>query len=209
MSETINTGRNLISMTSQIVAAYVSHNSVRESEMANLIQSVHGSLFGLEHRDTQPSDAVAPEDQRREGAVSIKKSVHDEYLISMIDGHKYKSLKRHIKTRGFTEKSYKEVFGLPSNYPMVCPAYSRARSQLAKDMQLGQKRKIAREKDALADMDKNDSVVGDEVSSPIVDVDTASQAEAEAVKAEAEVNTQAEPPKVKRGRKPKAAKEAA
>jgi predicted transcriptional regulator len=71
-------------------------------------------------------------------AVPIKKSVTPDYIISLEDGHKYKSLKRHLSTRGMTPDDYRAKWGLPRDYPMVAASYSAQRSQLAKSLGLGQ-----------------------------------------------------------------------
>ena len=74
--------------------------------------------------------------------VPVKKSVHNDYLICLEDGMKFKSLKRHLMTHyGMTPEEYREKWELPSDYPMVAPAYAEARSRLAKEMGLGQGRK--------------------------------------------------------------------
>jgi predicted transcriptional regulator len=77
--------------------------------------------------------------------VPIKKSIEEDYLICLEDGMKFKSLKRHLMTHyNMTPEEYREKWGLPSDYPMVAPAYAEARSRLAKEMGLGQRRKRAK-----------------------------------------------------------------
>ncbi len=71
--------------------------------------------------------------------VSIKKSITDDYLVSLEDGQRYKSLKRHLSKRGLTPDEYRAKWGLPRDYPMVAPAYGRARSELAKVIGLGRR----------------------------------------------------------------------
>ena len=78
-----------------------------------------------------------PEPPKREPAVSVKKSLNDEYLISMLDGKQYRTLKRHLGKHGMTPEKYRAEFGLPASYPMVAPSYSVARSKLAKELGLG------------------------------------------------------------------------
>ena len=124
----------LAEMTSEVVAAYVAQNHVQPSELPNLIASVHAALGGLGKPDVQ---AVEPE--KLVPPVSIRKSVTDEHLISMEDGKRYKSLKRHLGTRGLTPDQYRAKWGLPHDYPMVAPAYAAHRSALAKNIGLGRR----------------------------------------------------------------------
>jgi predicted transcriptional regulator len=128
---------NLAELTADIVSAYVSKNTVRTEELANLINTVHAALGGVSN-----GGVVAAAEEKREPAVSIKKSITPDFLISLFDGKKYKSLKRHLRTsHNMTPEQYREYFGLPRDYPMVAPNYAAARSALAKTMGLGQQRK--------------------------------------------------------------------
>ena len=125
----------LAEMTSELVAAYVSKNHIQVSELPNLISSVHAAFGGLgkpEAPSVEPTKLVPP--------VSIKKSITDEYLVSMEDGKRYKSLKRHLSTHGLTPNEYRAKWGLPADYPMVAPAYAAKRSELARTIGLGRKR---------------------------------------------------------------------
>ena len=127
---------NLTELTADIVAAYISHNSVRAEDLAGLINTVHAALGSV------GSGATPVAEEKREPVVSIKKSITPDYLISLFDGKKYKSLKRHLRTsHNMTPEQYREYFGLPRDYPMVAPNYAAARSELAKTMGLGQQRK--------------------------------------------------------------------
>jgi predicted transcriptional regulator len=112
----------------------VAHNAVRAADLPDLISSVHGALQSLK----APQQA---EPEKRQPPVSIKKSITPDFLISLEDGRRYKSLKRHLKGRGLTPEQYREKWGLPADYPMVAPNYAKARSELAKEMGLGQQRK--------------------------------------------------------------------
>jgi len=123
----------LLEMTTEIVSAYVGHNSVNSSDLANLIQSVHRALVHVD----QP---VAVEDNTpKEPVVPVKKSITPDFLICLEDGRKFKSLKRHLRTKfNMSPEDYRAKWGLPKDYPMVAPNYARARSDLAKQMGLGQ-----------------------------------------------------------------------
>lgn len=128
---------SLIDFTADIVAAYVSNNSVAAAELPALIESVHRALGQLGAPAAPPVEELKP-------AVPLKKSVTPEYIICLEDGKKFKSLKRHLRTSyGMTPEAYREKWGLPKDYPMVAPAYAAARSELAKNMGLGQTRKKA------------------------------------------------------------------
>ena len=125
-----------IDLTTSIVSAYVSHNSVRAADLPELINSVHSALRGLATPVETPSEVAPPTP-----AVPIKKSVSDDYIICLEDGKKFRSLKRHIGTvYNLSPEQYREKWGLPRDYPMVAPAYSAIRSRLAKDIGLGQQR---------------------------------------------------------------------
>ena len=123
----------LLEMTTEIVSAYVGHNSVKSSDLAGLIQSVHRAL-------THVDQPVAVEDNApKEPAVPVKKSITPDFLICLEDGRKFKSLKRHLRTKfNMSPEDYRAKWGLPKDYPMVAPNYARARSDLAKQMGLGQ-----------------------------------------------------------------------
>lgn len=123
----------IIEMTTDIVSAYVGNNSVSASDLPALIQSVHKALSNVSV-GAEPVE-VAP----KEPAVSIKKSITPDYLICLEDGRKFKSLKRHLRTKyNMSPEDYRAKWGLPKDYPMVAPNYARARSDLAKQMGLGQ-----------------------------------------------------------------------
>ena len=134
MSESSEMDRSeLLALTSEIVSAHVSNNAVSGADLPDLISNVFDSLERLAH----PSD---PEPERQEPAVSIKKSVTDDYLVCLEDGKKLKMLKRHLSTAyGMTPEDYRAKWGLPADYPMVAPAYARKRQELAKKIGLGRK----------------------------------------------------------------------
>jgi predicted transcriptional regulator len=125
-----------IELTAQIVSAYVGNNPVPSAEIANLIGQVHAALRRVSGgQATAPAEPVKP-------AVPVKRSINSEYIVCLEDGKKFKSLKRHLRTQyNMTPEQYREKWGLPAEYPMVAPAYAAARSQLAKQMGLGQQRR--------------------------------------------------------------------
>ena len=125
---------DLIELSTEIVAAYVSHNSVSPSDLPRLIADVHSALQSLQ------SDEVPLPVEELKPAVPVKKSVAPDYIICLEDGKKFKSLKRHLRTHyNLSPEEYREKWGLPADYPMVAPNYSATRSKLAKDNGLGRK----------------------------------------------------------------------
>ena len=125
-----------IELTAKIVSAYLGNNSVPSGEIANLISQVHAAL----KRVSGTQIAVASEAAKP--AVSIKRSISSDYIVCLEDGKKFKSLKRHLRIRyNMTPEQYREKWGLPSDYPMVAPNYAATRSQLARQMGLGQQRR--------------------------------------------------------------------
>jgi len=125
-----------IALTADIVSAYVSNNTVPANDIPNLINQVHLALLRVSggQNETQP-EPLKP-------AISVKKSITPEYIVCLEDGKKFKSLKRHLRTQyNMTPEQYREKWQLPTDYPMVAPNYAAARSQLAKQMGLGQQRR--------------------------------------------------------------------
>jgi predicted transcriptional regulator len=134
-SETAGTG-NFIELTADIVSAYVSNNPVPAGDMSGLINQVHSALL----RISGGTGDVQPEPLKP--AVAVKKSITPDYIVCLEDGKKFKSLKRHLRTQyGVTPEQYRDKWGLPPDYPMVAPNYAAARSELAKQMGLGQQRR--------------------------------------------------------------------
>ena len=105
-------------------------------ELSNLINQVHSALTRVSSgQGDLPSEPLRP-------AVSVKKSITPEHIVCLEDGKKFKSLKRHLRTQyGMTPEQYREKWGLPADIRMVAPNYAQARSQLAKQMGLGQQRR--------------------------------------------------------------------
>ena len=123
--------RELLELTSTIVAAHVSNNAVPTADLPGVIATVHETLAALGTEE-------AP---RPEPAVPIKKSITPDYIICLEDGTEHKMLKRHLKTaHGMTPAEYRERWGLPRDYPLVSPNYAATRSKLAKKIGLGRKR---------------------------------------------------------------------
>lgn len=124
----------LVGLTADIVAAYVSNNKVGVEELGGLIASVHTALSGA----GQPETPAEPETPKPTPA-QVRKSITPDALISFEDGKPYKTLKRHLTLRGLTMDQYREKYGLPKDYPSTAPNYSAQRSALAKSLGLGRK----------------------------------------------------------------------
>jgi predicted transcriptional regulator len=135
MAENSTTG-HFIELTADIVSAYVSNNSVSTSDIPGLINQVHSALIRVSNGQAElQAEPLKP-------AISVKKSITPEYIVCLEDGKKFKSLKRHLRTQyNMTPEQYREKWDLPADYPMVAPNYAAARSQLAKQMGLGQQRR--------------------------------------------------------------------
>ncbi|MFZ4120968.1 MAG: MucR family transcriptional regulator [Caulobacterales bacterium] len=131
----MNDQPSLIEMTVDIVSAYVSSHEVPAEKAPALIRTVYETLSEL--TNGVPSTPVV----KAEPAVSIKKSLTADYIICLEDGKRFKSLKRHLRSRyNMSPEEYRTKWGLPSDYPMVAPNYAKARSALAKRMGLGRRR---------------------------------------------------------------------
>jgi predicted transcriptional regulator len=130
---TIDDKADIFEMTADIVAAYVSNNSIAATDLPALIQNVHKALSGV-NLPPEPVEVAA-----KEPAVSLKRSITPDYLVCLEDGRKFKSLKRHLRTKyNMSPEDYRAKWGLSKDYPMVAPNYAKARSDLAKQMGLGQ-----------------------------------------------------------------------
>lgn len=122
----------ILELTTEIVASYVSNNTVAAADLPSVISDIYRSLSEL---GTQAVQAERPKP-----AVTIKKSVTPEFIICLEDGKQLKMLKRHLKTAyDMTPDQYRERWGLPADYPMVAPNYAKHRSALAKKIGLGTK----------------------------------------------------------------------
>ena len=130
MTERVKTSE-LLSLSTNIVAAHVSNNSVAVSDLPQLIRDVYETLFAVQGGGERKAERPTP-------AVPIKRSVTPDHIICLEDGKKLKMLKRHLKTAyNMTPEEYRERWGLASDYPMVAPNYAKQRSKLAKQIGLG------------------------------------------------------------------------
>jgi predicted transcriptional regulator len=131
---------DILALTANIVAAYVSKNALPTDELPGLIRQVYQTLSNV-------GSMVAPV-ERPQPAVPIKRSVTSDFIVCLEDGKKLKMLKRHLKAAyNMSPEQYRERWGLAPDYPMVAPSYAKKRSQLARDLGLGTKSKRRRGSD--------------------------------------------------------------
>jgi predicted transcriptional regulator len=122
-------------LTTQIVVSYVRHHRLRPDQLSDLITSVHRAIGQL-GQPPEPDEVLTP-------AVSVRRSVHRDYVICLDCGYRGKTLRRHISTRhGLSRDEYLRRWGLRSDHPLTAPAYSERRSTLAKSLGLGRKAPI-------------------------------------------------------------------
>jgi predicted transcriptional regulator len=124
----------VMEMTADIVSAYVAANPLSPADLPAFIGKVHDALAQIASGET-----AAPPSEPLKPAVSIRRSITPDHLISLEDGRSYRMLKRHLAKQGLTPQAYREKWGLPKDYPMVAPTYAAARSALAKSLGLGRR----------------------------------------------------------------------
>jgi predicted transcriptional regulator len=134
------TPAEILRMTAEVAAAYVSNNILPAAQLTDVIRTIYNSLLALDG-----AEPVAATSQRP--MVPIKKSVTAEYIVCLEDGKKLKMLKRHLRTAyGMTPEEYRAKWGLPADYPMVAPNYAEQRSEFAKKIGLGRKTAVKKKK---------------------------------------------------------------
>ena len=134
----------LVTLTADVVSAYVSNNHVQSAELPKLLGEVHEairsvSLSGRPSLETGPPKATPQE---------IRKSISHDFLVSFEDGKPYKTLRRHLTLRGLSPEQYREKWGLPNDYTMTSASYSEQRSELARALGLVQQRRRVAEPEA-------------------------------------------------------------
>jgi predicted transcriptional regulator len=128
------TSGDLVSLTADIVSAFVSHNAVSAADLPGLISQVHAAL-----RQTATGQAE-PQAEAQKPAVPVRRSVTPDHIVCLEDGRPFKSLKRHLQTEhNMTPQEYRAKWGLPRDYPMVAPNYAQTRSEHARRIGLGRK----------------------------------------------------------------------
>ena len=141
MSDTVK-HQELLALTTEIVSAHLSNNTLASQEIPGLIEKIYKTLASVNGEAAPVSSTERPQP-----AVPIRKSVMPDYLVCLEDGKKLKMLKRHLMTAyKMTPEQYRDRWGLPTDYPMVAPNYARQRSKLAKDIGLGTKARDGKKK---------------------------------------------------------------
>lgn len=129
--------QDLTELTVELLSAFVANNSVRSDDLPGLIASTHAALSGL--AAPTATDAAAASETHQPAVTSRKSLANRDFIISLIDGKPYKSLKRHLTGHGLTPEEYRARYNLAATYPMVAPGYSDARREVAKRLGLGRK----------------------------------------------------------------------
>lgn len=129
---------NYTTLTVELLASYVANNSVRADDLGALIASTHAALAALD-RPAASEPEAAPEAVATPAVTARKSLASPDHILSMIDGKPYKSLKRHLSSKGMTPDQYRQRYNLPASYPMVAPGYSEQRRQVAHRLGLGRK----------------------------------------------------------------------
>jgi len=125
-------GQDLLRLSADIVAAYVSRNPVQPAGISDIVRQVHTALTDL----NRPQSPAAP--ARQKPAAPIARSVQPDYIVCLEDGAKLKMLKRYLRSRyNMSPEDYRRKWGLPADYPMVAPNYAARRSDFAKQIGLG------------------------------------------------------------------------
>jgi len=133
---------DLQQIVAEVAAAYFSNNHVTPSEIPTVVSQIANSLAGVGAPAAAP-EAAEPAAPAKLTPAQVRKSVTRDALISFEDNRPYKTLRRHLAVRGLTPDQYRSKWGLPNDYPMVAPAYSEARSSMAKALGLGSRRTAA------------------------------------------------------------------
>lgn len=135
MVSTVEGQPDYLTLSVDIVSAFVSNNPVPAPELPGLLAAVHAAPHGLGQPAAASTEELRP-------AVSVRRSGQPDFIVCLEDGKKFKSLKRHLRTHyNLTPDEYRQKWGLPADYPMVAPNYAAARSSLAKSMGLGHQRR--------------------------------------------------------------------
>lgn len=158
MDETANTQDQIVTLTADIISAYVSSNHLQSAELPKLIADVYGALNEM----AQGSKAAPEPPHPKATAGEIRRSISHDFLISFEDGKSYKTLRRHLTLRGLTPEAYRQKWGLPHDYPMTSASYSEQRSELARSLGLGQQRRRSAARPEEAVEEAGESVAGPE-----------------------------------------------
>lgn len=138
----MNETKSLTELAVAVTTAWLSNPQTRVSseDVCAFLKQIQSTLAGLEQGSVKADDTIGDQAGEFRPAVTARKSLADPgYIISMIDGKPYRTLRRHLSTHGLTPETYRDRYGLKPDYPMIAPDYSAARSKIAKDLGLGRK----------------------------------------------------------------------
>ena len=122
----------ILRMTAEVVAAYVGNNSLSATQLPEVINTVYGTFNRVNDATTLANG------QPQKAAIPVRRSLTPDYIVCLEDGKKLKMLKRHLRSvYGLSPDEYRAKWGLPTDYPMVAPNYSKQRSAFAKKIGLG------------------------------------------------------------------------
>ena len=124
----------ILRMTTDIVASFLTHNSIPSENVPELIKSIYGTMRSLSEKEEEKVET------KQKPAVPVSKSVQDDYIVCLEDGKKLKMLKRYLRSQyDMSPEEYRRKWGLPADYPMVAPNYAKLSSKHAKQIGLGKK----------------------------------------------------------------------
>lgn len=133
---------DFVQLAAEIAAAYMANNSVAPGDIPGLLKSIHAALRDMAGASVAAAQIPVEEPEPPKPAVPINKTVTPDHIVCLEDGQSFRSLKRHLGTaHNMTPQQYREKWGLPADYPMVAPNYAEARSEMAKKIGLGQRRR--------------------------------------------------------------------
>ncbi len=137
---------DFVHLAAELAAAFVANNALPASELPGLLKSIHQSLCDLATHGPE-THILSGSAAALKPAVPVSQTVHPDHIVCLEDGQSFRSLKRHLGTaHNMTPQDYRSKWGLPVDYPMVAPNYAEARSAMAKQIGLGQRRKPAKKK---------------------------------------------------------------
>ena len=126
--------RSVAALTTEIVVAYFTKNTIAMADLGELIGAVARALDALDRESTEPVTA------KPEPAVPVRRSIQEDHLVCLVCGKRYRTVQRHLNVaHQLTPKAYRERFGLKPDYPMAAPGYSRQRSEMGRRVGLGRR----------------------------------------------------------------------
>lgn len=134
----VNTASNPLDIAREITVAWLGNPNVNAAanDVPAFLMAIHATISELSNGPVVEAAAVSVEFVP---AVAVRSSVKPDHIVSLINGQKFKTLKRHLSLHGLTPKEYRERYGLKADYPMVAASYSEHRREVARKLGLGRK----------------------------------------------------------------------